>query len=249
MKKILSHLQAEWYKYLIEVLVLIIGIYGAFALEEWREVRKDEQSERTLLKNIQEDILLDTLDLYYNLDFHKRFLDNELKLLAFLKSELDQPAEDIIYSDVLGYPIMAVIHTSSFENLKNNDLDLLQNNVLKKDIFRFYDFFAFALTKVEDDFSPYVDKYDQKLVYFQKYFKLKEESVNYHTPESDKLLTQNFNRQEYMIKDVASLKKDEGFRILLAEDAFMRQVRISVYLDVIERIKVLNASIETELNK
>lgn len=56
MRKILDHLKADWYKYLIEIFVLIIGIYGAFMLDNWNESRKDRIEEIEILKNIHKDL-------------------------------------------------------------------------------------------------------------------------------------------------------------------------------------------------
>lgn len=46
MKRILSTLAEKWPEYLLEILVLIIGIYGAFALEEWKENRQDNKKQQ-----------------------------------------------------------------------------------------------------------------------------------------------------------------------------------------------------------
>ena len=49
MKKIINHLKENWIKYGFETFVIIIGILGAFALNNWNENRKNSNLERKLL--------------------------------------------------------------------------------------------------------------------------------------------------------------------------------------------------------
>lgn len=55
MKRLLDTLSQKWPEYLLEVLVLIIGIYGAFALENWNEKRKERVREQTLLMALHDE--------------------------------------------------------------------------------------------------------------------------------------------------------------------------------------------------
>lgn len=43
LKTILNHLKFEWYKYVIEVVVVILGILIAYNLEQWSEARNNKK--------------------------------------------------------------------------------------------------------------------------------------------------------------------------------------------------------------
>lgn len=59
MKRIILTLSLKWPEYLLEILVLIIGIYGAFLVDNWNEDRKDRQQQKVylshILSNLEED--------------------------------------------------------------------------------------------------------------------------------------------------------------------------------------------------
>jgi hypothetical protein len=56
MKRIFQTLSQKWPEYLLEILVLIIGIYGAFVLDNWNEKRKDQLTEQELFIKLKSDL-------------------------------------------------------------------------------------------------------------------------------------------------------------------------------------------------
>jgi len=56
MKKILNHLATDWYKYLLELIVITAGVLGAFALNNWNELAKESREEQVIFKQMLEDL-------------------------------------------------------------------------------------------------------------------------------------------------------------------------------------------------
>ena len=55
MKTILNTLKQKWAEYILEILVIIIGILGTFMLKSWHESRKLEIQRQELIASLIED--------------------------------------------------------------------------------------------------------------------------------------------------------------------------------------------------
>jgi len=239
----------KYFKYAIgEIILVVFGILIALQINIANEKRKDRIQEITILENIQEDILLDTLDISFNINFHKAFIDAEKRLLFFLRNNLQEPGDPIHYSSALGVPLTIALHKSTFNNLQNNQIGIITNNKLKKDISRFYDFFVQAVSKIENE-KPIYETYGSKKVFFQKYFKLSKTSYEMNNVQSNNEDYYNPNTEKFNMefKDIKGAKNDDAFKIELNESIFIRQVKIDFYIDMVNRIKELNDAINEEL--
>jgi hypothetical protein len=240
---------SRYFKYAIgEILLVVIGILIALQINNANEKRKARLQEVIILQNLKEDINLDTLDISYNLEGYGRILNAEIQLFNFLKSDLTTPKDSIDYSLALGYPLVVALHDATFKNLQNNNIGLITNNELKKDISRFYDFFIDGIELIENKVSVY-DTYTSKKVFFQKYFKVvdglflvgndQSKNEDYYNPDLIKLPID--------IVDIINAKNDEAFIMELNESIFIRNVKIEFYNNIVLKIKALNIAIDEEL--
>lgn len=74
MKKILAHIKSEWYRYIIEILVVVIGIMVAFSLESWQNRKKDSKERQELYGDFIQELEKDLVEIKGNIEFNQRFL-------------------------------------------------------------------------------------------------------------------------------------------------------------------------------
>ena len=230
-----------------EIILVVIGILIALQINTNSENRKKRQLEITILENIKEDILADKVDCEFNLTYLKMQLEQEQLLFDFLMDPATQPPEDIVYSDVLGVDLILSVHSASFNNLQNNDVGLVSNNELYKKMTRFYDFYMATLKKLEND-HEYSNTYQAKLPFFEKHFKVVRTKSQIAAGQSPAdYLEQDYERYNYEINDLPSIKSDEGFKVLLAESVGINTVKVSFYDQLLTKSDELIKAIDSEL--
>lgn len=253
-KKIRQQLLTEnkFTKYLFyalgEIVLVVIGILIALQINNWNELKKIRAHEISQLKNIQEDLILDIPDTKFNLTYHKLFLESEQELLNYMMSQDPIPKKPIKYENALGLSLVLVLHESAFNNLRNNNLNVMSNHQLKKEISNHYDSFVKSLLMFENDYAQY-DNYLLKQPYFLKYFEYQEKisseestqnnSPDYYNPEIE--------LNKLILADTAGLKSDEEFKMVLAHCVSTSKIIIQFYENFLSRNEELIKAIDKEL--
>lgn len=233
-----------------EIILVVIGILIALSINNWNQNRINKITEKATLKDLKEELNLDTLDLRWNLQMHKFSLKNELNLLDFLTVNSTISIDSINFTKALGYPAISALNTITYNSLVNNNPDLITNQKLKNNIFRHYNLIYNALNEAENRSTSY-RLYDKLLPFFQKYFYVdpKAKDLNSYSTNSTDYIDANYERNKLIPKNIEFLKKDEEFKVVLSEVIFLRKSLISIYEDALKRINNLNVEIDTELKK
>ena len=119
MRRILTTLKEKWPEYILEIVVLIIGIYGAFELDSLKEESDSRQQYQAILINIKADLQNDIQEI----DSAMIAFDQQIKILEKVvraqvsKEELVQPKYLLA---MLGYKDVSIDHRG---------IDLLNNFV------------------------------------------------------------------------------------------------------------------------
>ncbi|MDH5367395.1 MAG: hypothetical protein OEW67_10430 [Cyclobacteriaceae bacterium] len=133
MRRIFTTFSQKWPEYLLEIVVIVAGIYGAFALESWQENRLNNEKEKLLLAELNKEFKENRKQLYTVVSVHQKSLNYANKIIAQFPIEINEVNLDSM-SNWIGYMIYgytfnpsqgiinSLINTSSFELISNDTL-------------------------------------------------------------------------------------------------------------------------------
>ncbi|WP_425389880.1 hypothetical protein [Ekhidna sp.] len=138
MKKIIEHLHAEWYKYLLEILVITIGILGAFALNNWNENRKVNDQKNQLFKELHSRIRSDTTNMKWNLKNLEK-AKNSAELLKMIVKN-DEPYTQGLDTALAQLDLVSSMESdyTAFDRLNSVGIEIIDDDSLKNEIIHYY---------------------------------------------------------------------------------------------------------------
>jgi hypothetical protein len=239
MKKIIETLKQKWVEYLLEIIVIMIGILGAFTLNNWNEHRKDIIEETVILTNLIEDLKADIKGYNESIDWLKSRQANVDSVLMFL-NDPDMPVNDdqlIYWLITSGYILdYTPVYPTYTEIIGSGKLSLIQSVRIKKEL------------------DNYKSNFDNDVRVFTSYdvgikkIEFKALSYSSGSPKAQffgddyRLLNKNITL------DRAKLVMDEELVALLKHNAYHTQVEMNMkLLEYIPMADSLIKIIETEL--
>ena len=131
MKRILTTLSQKWPEYLLEMIVIVAGIFGAFLLNNWNEDRKLNIQKNQLFKEMHDRIRSDTSHMKRSL----RGLERAKASAGLLKEII---ANDLPYSEGLDTALAALELVGSmesdytaFDRLSSVGIEIIENDSSK----------------------------------------------------------------------------------------------------------------------
>lgn len=139
MKRILTTLSQKWPEYLLEILVITVGILGAFALNNWNENQKTKDKEIRMLTEIAQGLIADISDVQTNLAYHKEALQSQNSVIEWMDSGTPYDRSlDVHFSKSLRQTVF-ISNQGSYETLKSIGSDLISNASLRKAMVDYFD--------------------------------------------------------------------------------------------------------------
>jgi hypothetical protein len=131
-----------WPAYLIEILVIILGISITLVLEEWRDSSRERRLEQIYLENLLTDVNVDLQSLNYTSAATQKILDRGNELLACIGN----PDSKVLSLTQLNTDVRAILGRpnflstdATFSDLKSSgNLHLLEDIQLKNLLFAYY---------------------------------------------------------------------------------------------------------------
>lgn len=131
MKKILDHLKKNWIVYGFETLTIVVGILGAYSLNNWNENRKQRKDDIHFLYSLKSEIEIDTTVFSERMLYYIELNDNLVKALYIFENVSKPNDSDIqIISDaIIDFQVLTPIH----KNIGRNDKILAEGTLIRID--------------------------------------------------------------------------------------------------------------------
>ncbi|MCW5518094.1 DUF6090 family protein [Muriicola sp. Z0-33] len=241
MKKILETLKQKWAEYLLEIFVIMIGILGAFALNNWNDQKKNTNEETIILRNLIEDLKADIKGYNQSIGWLKLRQANVDSVLMFL-NDPDLPVNDdqlIHWLITSGYILdYKPVYPTYTEIMGSGKLSLIQSVRIKKELDNYKSNF--------DNDNRIFSSYDEGI----KRIESKALSFTSDTPQAQFFGDDYRSKNKNITVDRSKLARDEDLVVLLKHNAYHTQVEMNMkMLEYIPMADSLIKIIEMELSK
>jgi hypothetical protein len=122
-----------------ELFLIVLGIYIALQLDDWKKSRERQSDELQILSEIATGFRRDIEDLKFNINLHENAMRSGEIVLNHLENRL--PYNDSLtkhFATILWYSRITVVE-GAFDDLKRRGLDIISNDSLRIEITATYD--------------------------------------------------------------------------------------------------------------
>lgn len=143
----------NWKKQGFEFLLIFIAVISAFALNNWNENRKTEDSENKILTAIANGLEKDIDDIRSNKRGHKKGISACVYFRKLLTNQEVNPDSLLVQYENLTRTFISIQNVAGYETLKSQGLALVKNDSLRLEIISLYEYDFNALRKLEEEYS------------------------------------------------------------------------------------------------
>jgi len=209
-----------------EIILVVVGILIALAINNWNDKNNLENKETTLLIEMKSNLESDLEGLKWDINKNEKLLKANQIVLNSLNNGVYNDSLKKYYSQIKGNTVF-VKNTSAFKNLESLGLNTVKNDSLRIKITRLY---------------------SEKYEYIRYIEQVRDEKFQYEqiTPQITKHLRIS-SGDLYEPINVEELSRDNEFKSIIQLNSDLRFYIIKVYKDIQKMITELIKAIDLEL--
>lgn len=151
--------KSSFKEYLIELLIVIIGITVAFSLNNLAEARKESNLEQKYLEDIRSDLLRDSTNLTRAITFNQKKVMKLEGVIQLVMSDQNREYQDSLMNEIGIIGNYIFFYPESFtlgSLLQSGDFKLISSDELKKELLRL----KWMYDRIESDQLNFLDALD-----------------------------------------------------------------------------------------
>ena len=141
MKRMLSILSQKWPEYLLEILVITIGILGAFALNKWNESENNHDAKLAFIENVTEEFESNLAQLDTVISYDTKVIDASIYLMHLISqgAVLEEDKMDSLFNDLSNLWSFDPSRGALRSAVSSGNIHLLENQKLLNYLFSWED--------------------------------------------------------------------------------------------------------------
>jgi hypothetical protein len=225
---------SNWKSAILEIVLIVIGITIAFALENWNSKRLLKMEEVELLKEFSKTLGTDLADIQGNVFEYSKCINSVHQIVKSMEENL--PFHDSMVYHFSNITINRVFYRNDgpYEVLKSKGFDLISNDSLRNMLSDLYSVEYRIIDNIESQMIHTLG-YPHLFEYIKENFKKSERENS----DSERISIEPI--------DYEKIKQDPQFRLLIEHTASLKSLTILMYERTLRKIEAVQQRIQTEI--
>ncbi|MDG1490823.1 MAG: hypothetical protein P8R43_02950 [Planctomycetota bacterium] len=158
MRRAFHPIKSSWYQYFLEVLVIVVGVLGAFALNNWNESRLNRALEQEVLEQLSADLGRTLQSIQRSSSAHLWTIEQAETLLVHMAG--DEPYDDSISYLLASSFFWTQLDTDlgGYKTMQSHGVDIVDSRELRNEVIHHFERRLSGMKRREEILFAFSDK-------------------------------------------------------------------------------------------